>query len=157
MKAHVINPKYPTTIIAFIEIFKSACDTKDIHEGAAMWALPYFVHEKHSNLLNSSMYSENGFAPFAVSVRNQEQKFRELPKSYFKKINYLFGEVCHGSSNWKAWCFHSKVHATIVRDTAAAVLQYYRSLVQSGDQVWHEHNKWCFYRGWQQSNSAELS
>lgn len=43
-----------------------ACATNSIHEGAAKWLLPFYVHETLANVLNSHMCALDGTALIVV-------------------------------------------------------------------------------------------
>lgn len=76
IEAHFFNPKDRISTIRFLATFKLFSDANHIYERAAMWVLPCFVHETLANAHNSRVYTENSFALYAASVRNQKRDLK---------------------------------------------------------------------------------
>lgn len=56
---HFFDPKDSFSNIGLLATLELACDTNRIHEGAALWVLPYYVCETLANALNCGMCETN--------------------------------------------------------------------------------------------------
>lgn len=55
MMVHFLDPDNTISIVGFIDTFKLACDTDNIHEGAELLVLLFFVEITLATSLNSCM------------------------------------------------------------------------------------------------------
>lgn len=72
MKVHFFDRKDPMSIIGSSATFTLVCDAYCIHEGAAIWVIPYYVNVTLVNALNSRTSGKNKSTPLITSVRNKD-------------------------------------------------------------------------------------
>lgn len=89
MKAHFLNVIDQIFIIKFLATFEITGDTNHIHDDAAMWLLPHFIHGTHANTLNSRTYAKNSLPPFNASVRDRKPQSQKFLQTYLEVVSYL--------------------------------------------------------------------
>lgn len=63
-KSHFCDPIDPTSIFGFSTMFRRSCDTNNIHEWAAVWALRHYIKETLAIAENSLMFENDRSSPF---------------------------------------------------------------------------------------------
>lgn len=57
VKPHQFNEKDPVSVLGFFRTFRDACDTNDVHEGAAMGLMTDFLDGAPKDMLELFMKS----------------------------------------------------------------------------------------------------
>lgn len=89
MKAQLVHPNEFMSVVGFMATFKLSCNTNQIHEEAAMWALLHFVIWTHTNALNSRMNAMDKFPFIVVPVHNVDDHYRKLMISHLDVVKNL--------------------------------------------------------------------
>lgn len=78
----------PISVLGFFAIFKLVCDTNNIHEGAAMWLLPFFVNNTFSITLNSLISAAAHIFSIASVNTFESPTQKKLLLSYPEVVNH---------------------------------------------------------------------
>lgn len=74
---------------AFLAKLKLLCDSKRVHENAALWILPHYVQESLTNALHSRMCADNQFESLVASLQNEQNRSCKLRHSHPEVVAYL--------------------------------------------------------------------
>lgn len=80
MKPHIFNGTDPITILNFLQVFKTACNTNGLHEGAATCMFQFYLKEPVRALLS---------ARIRTTSRDKSSRQGKL-STYFQLVPYLF-------------------------------------------------------------------
>ena len=83
MKTNTFDSRDPVSVLSFLSVFRSACDSNGISEGAAMWLFHYFMKKTPAAALSSRLALEP--ARFARSPDDAHERLG----SYVEVVNYL--------------------------------------------------------------------
>jgi len=82
MKANFFDATDLISILSFLGNFKAACDSNDVHEGAAMWILPHFMKKPASVAVTSRLRLK----------KSEGRRSEGTLSSYCEVVNHLLGQ-----------------------------------------------------------------